>query len=200
MKNALDGTGVVRKRSSFSLVTAPLCLACLSAYEVQRQHVWMGRLMFGTSLPPWGAPPAPAVAVPDRSACLLVKDLVELLDNSHGSPGEYRCLVRELWALDRSLLQVDLLCRVHQGSPELETICTVAQRTVKECQQSLEELSERIQKYAANFQRDGSGEIFKDAAMKLRWHLSEKGVVAKFRKTIGNHVNALNILLASANV
>jgi len=40
----------------------------------------------------------------------------------------------------------------------------------------------------------------KDAAMKFRWHLCERGIVVKFRDTIALHSNALSILLASANV
>jgi len=134
------------------------------------------------------------------SVCLLVKDLVELLDNSRGSPGEYRSLVRELYALERSLLHIDILCKTYGDSSEIGDICIAAQGAVKECQQSLEELCSRIQKYDVSFQKDGSGNVIKDAAMKLRWHISEKEAVVKFRDTISSHTNALNILLASANV
>jgi len=133
------------------------------------------------------------------SVCILVKDLVELLDNSRGSPGEYRTLIRELWALDRSLLHIDILCRTYGNSSEIGDICKDAQNVVQECQQSLEELCRRIQKYDASFQNDGSGNVIKDAAMKLRWHMSEKEAVIKFRNTISSHTSALNSLLATAN-
>src|SRR4051812_17491179 len=85
------------------------------------------------------------------SVCLLVKDLVDLLDNSRGSPGEFRSLTRELNNLDRSLLLVDVACRTHGNHPGLEDLCSTAQKVVYECQTSLNDLSARIQKYIVHF-------------------------------------------------
>ena len=134
------------------------------------------------------------------SVCLLVKDLVDLLDNSHGSPGEFRNLIRELGSLERSLLLVDVACRMHNTHPELGDLCSAAEQAVQECQTSLNDLSARIQKYVAHFREGGSGNAVKDAGMKLRWHIQEKDAIVKFRNTIATHTSALNILLASVTV
>jgi hypothetical protein len=40
------------------------------------------------------------------SICLIIKDLAVALDDSGGSSAEYRELRRELWALERALLEV----------------------------------------------------------------------------------------------
>lgn len=102
------------------------------------------------------------------------------------------------WA-NRALI-ASFPCRSYETSPEIGGICIAAKAAAQECRESLEELSRRVQKYDAHFQKDGSGSVMKDAAMKFRWHLCERGIVVKFRDTIALHSNALSILLASANV
>ncbi|KAH7395284.1 hypothetical protein DE146DRAFT_721709 [Phaeosphaeria sp. MPI-PUGE-AT-0046c] len=71
------------------------------------------------------------------SVCLLVKDLVDALDKARGSKAEYRSLIRELWILDRSLLEIDLLARTHGGgaTPELEALCETARKAVIRCRE-----------------------------------------------------------------
>ncbi|KAF1974790.1 hypothetical protein BU23DRAFT_460501 [Bimuria novae-zelandiae CBS 107.79] len=59
------------------------------------------------------------------SVCLLVKDLVDALDEARGSKAEYQSVIRELWILDRALLEIDLLSRTHGNgaTPELRSLC-----------------------------------------------------------------------------
>ncbi|MCJ1481229.1 hypothetical protein MMC06_001385 [Schaereria dolodes] len=60
--------------------------------------------------------------------CLLVKDLITALDSSRGSSAEYQELVRELWALDRVLLEVELLVRTCSDIIELNALRETARR------------------------------------------------------------------------
>lgn len=55
------------------------------------------------------------------SVCLLVKDLVEALDKARGSKAEYQSAIRELWILDRALLEIELFTKAHENAstPEL---------------------------------------------------------------------------------
>ena len=39
---------------------------------------------------------------------LLIKDLIKSLDDSRGSSAEYQAVVRELWSLDKALLEVEV--------------------------------------------------------------------------------------------
>ncbi|EAT78354.1 hypothetical protein SNOG_14117 [Parastagonospora nodorum SN15] len=81
------------------------------------------------------------------SVCLLVKDLVDALDKARGSKAEYQSLIRELWILDRSLLEIDLLARTHGGgaTPELEALCETAKKAVDRCRNLLDESNARKQ-------------------------------------------------------
>ncbi|ORX97798.1 hypothetical protein BCR34DRAFT_456510, partial [Clohesyomyces aquaticus] len=77
------------------------------------------------------------------SVCLLVKDLVDALDKARGSKAEYLSLTRELWILDRVLLEIDLLARTHGGgsTPELDALCQTARRAVDRCKELQNEAS-----------------------------------------------------------
>ncbi|KAK1754244.1 hypothetical protein QBC47DRAFT_403629 [Echria macrotheca] len=141
------------------------------------------------------------------AVCLLVKDLVDTLDNSRGSRAQYQDLLRELGSLERCLLQVDLLTR-SSTSPDILAICETAKLTVADCQTALDSLSTRMQKYDRylGHSRPQSGAFLAharpvvDAAMKVRWQISEKDKIEEFRQKITAHTNVLNMLLATAQL
>lgn len=83
------------------------------------------------------------------SVCLLVKDLVDALDKSRGSKAEYQSLIRELWILDRSLLEIDLLTRTHGdgATPELRALCETARKAVDRCRELVNTFAKRLQKF-----------------------------------------------------
>jgi hypothetical protein len=64
------------------------------------------------------------------SVCLLVKDLIEVLDKARGSNAEYQAAIRQLHTLDRALLEIERFNRQHgDGStPELRGLCEIAKR------------------------------------------------------------------------
>lgn len=134
------------------------------------------------------------------SVCILIKDLIDALNDSRGSSAEYHELIRELWSLDRALLQVDLFCRTQGQSEELFQICDAARQTVKHCQDSLQDLFKKMKKYNSSLKERGSGKMMKDVAMKVRWQASEQKTIRKFRTTIAAHCEALHMLLATVNV
>lgn len=60
------------------------------------------------------------------SVCLIVKDLVDALDKSRGSSAEYQAVIRELWSLDRALLQVAMLSKTCEDCIELHALRVTA--------------------------------------------------------------------------
>ncbi|KAK0703007.1 hypothetical protein B0T26DRAFT_657301 [Lasiosphaeria miniovina] len=135
------------------------------------------------------------------AVCLLVKDLADAFDKTRGSGAEYQGLTRELGSLERCLLQVDLLCRSPVQTQDIAAICDAARSTVKDCESSLQDLYRRIEKYDRYLNNKGSGAaFFANAAMKIRWQVSEKDAIKKFRSAIAIHTDALSMLLATANV
>lgn len=137
------------------------------------------------------------------SVCLLVKDLVEALDKARGSEAEYQSLIRELWILDRVLLEIDLLTRTHGGgaTPELEALCETARKAVERCKELVGDFMKRIKKYRNSFDENKrTTNILKETAIKIRWHIGEKDEVEKFRVEIAGTSSSLQMLLATASV
>jgi hypothetical protein len=136
------------------------------------------------------------------SICLLVKDLVEALDKSRGSKAEYKSLIRELWILDRSLLEIELLARIHGGgaTPELEALWKTARKAVDHCKELVSAFSTRVQKYQKSLGQNETPTFIKATAMKVRWCIGEKDAVDKFRVEIAATSASFQMLLATASV
>jgi hypothetical protein len=136
------------------------------------------------------------------SVCLLVKDLVDALDKARGSKAEYRSLIKELWILDRSLLEIDLLARTHGGgvTPELEALCETARKAVDRCRELVSAFSTKIRKYQKSLGEKEAPSFMEATAMKVRWCIGEKDAVDKFRVEIAATSASLQMLLATASV
>lgn len=134
------------------------------------------------------------------SVCLIVKDLVDALNKSKDSPKDYQEVIRELWILDRALLEVDLLSRTCNTTVELNALCETARQTVEKCRYSVESFLKKIKKYGPNLSESGSGNILRDAPMKIRWQISQKDEVTRFRAEISAYSASINMLLLTASV
>jgi hypothetical protein len=136
------------------------------------------------------------------SVCLLVKDLVEALDRARGSKAEYQSAIRELWILDRALLEIDLLTRTHGNgtTPELRSLCETAKQAAIRCQDLVTKFLERVRKYKSTFDEGQKTNILKDVAMKVRWHVGEEDTLEQFRVEIASTSSSLQMLLTTASV
>jgi hypothetical protein len=136
------------------------------------------------------------------SVCLLVKDLVDALDKSCGSKAEYQSLTRELWILDRTLLEIDLLSRTHGGGakPEMEALCETARKAVDRCKELVSDFLRQIKKYQDTFGEAAKPNFVKEIAMKVRGRVAERDMVEKFRVEIAATSTSLQMLLATASV
>ncbi|KAI2484524.1 hypothetical protein Ptr902_03464 [Pyrenophora tritici-repentis] len=66
------------------------------------------------------------------SVCLLVKDLVTALDKARGSKAEYQAAIRDLWILERVLLEIELITKQHgsEATPELRSLWETANQAM----------------------------------------------------------------------
>ena len=64
---------------------------------------------------------------------IIIKDLVECLNNSRGSSAEYQAVVRELSSLDDALSHVKSLCESSEQSADLIALSMTANNCAKEC-------------------------------------------------------------------
>ena len=131
---------------------------------------------------------------------ILIKNLVKCLDESRGSPAEYQAVTRELWSLDRVLLEVESLLRSCKQSLELSGLWDTANRCAEQCRKCIEDFQKTIERYQRTLQQGGTGNVFRDSTAKVRWSVSKKDDLAKFRAEITAHRSSMNILLATAGM
>jgi hypothetical protein len=136
------------------------------------------------------------------SVCLLVKDLVQALDKARGSKAEYQSAIRELWILDRALLEIDLLARVHEkgATPELQGLCATAIEAVTRCKTLVDAFLQRIRRYQSSLGEGVDMNMMHQAATKVRWRIGEKEALDQFRVEIAGISSSLQMLLATASV
>jgi hypothetical protein len=136
------------------------------------------------------------------SVCLLVKDLVEALDSARGSKAEYQSAIRELWILDRALLEIDLLSRVHGdgATPELRSLCVTAKQAVSRCRDLVSTFLQRTRRYQSTLGEGQKSNVIQEMAMKVRWRVGEKEALDQFRVEIAGTTSSLQMLLATASV
>ena len=134
------------------------------------------------------------------SVSLLIKDLVKCLDESRGSSVEYQAVIRELWSLDHALLEVELLFRSCKQSVELSGLSETANCCVEPCRKYIRDFRDKVKKYqGALGGGGGTGSLVRTSA-KVRWRVSMKDDLAKFRANITEQTLSLNLLLATAGV
>jgi hypothetical protein len=134
------------------------------------------------------------------SISLIVKDLVKALDDSRGSAAEYQDVIRELWSLDRVLLEVEQLSRNSEQTIELYALWVTAKRATDECRRSIENFLEKIKKYEKSLGGRTSGHTIRGVPMKIRWRLTQSDELEKFKAAINAHCSSLNMLLITVNV
>jgi len=137
------------------------------------------------------------------AVCLLIKDTIKALDSAHGSASEYQAVIRELWALDRALLEVvSLKESVGCGTgctKELNALFVTVGRAVQQCRGSMENFLETIKNYEQSL-GFGQVKLWKGVRGKVSWALLRKDDLNKFRAEVNAHSSAINMLLITASV
>lgn len=134
------------------------------------------------------------------SISLIVKDLVKALDDCRGSASEYQALIRELWVLDRVLLEVELLTKMYEQTAELNALCVTAKNVADSCRRCIEIFQENIKKYDDSLGSAGTGKKIQDVSMKIRWRIAHSDDLERFRAEVNAHSSSLNMLLVTASV
>ena len=134
------------------------------------------------------------------SLSILIKDLVNALDETQGASAEYREIMRELQALDRVLLEVEQLARGCEETMELNALRVTARRIVDECRESIESFLNKVKKYRNSLSEGRSQSFVRDAVSKVRWQFACSNDVLKFRAEINAHCSAISMLLITTDM
>ncbi|CAN9246635.1 unnamed protein product [Alternaria alternata] len=136
------------------------------------------------------------------SVVLLVKDLVATLDEARGSKAEYQAAIHQLWLLDRTLLEIELLTRQHGGgnTPVLRGLCETAKQAVDRCHDQVTKFRQRIQRYQGTFDHGQNANPLKEMGHAIRWRNGEKEELERFRVELMGNTSSLQMLMTAANV
>jgi hypothetical protein len=134
------------------------------------------------------------------SVCILIKDAIRALDSTRGSASEYQEVIRELWALDRAILEVVNLAQGFETTVELNALIHTTKRTAEQCKTCIEGFLERIKGYEGALRGGGSGNMVRDVKGKVGWALCGREHLARFRTQINGYSSVINMLLITVSV
>jgi hypothetical protein len=134
------------------------------------------------------------------SVSFLVKDLITALNDARGAPAEYQVLIQELLILDRTLLEVELMIRTHETTPELFALCETARQAVKACSGSVEKIRDRIKSYGSTLSTNSTRNAITRGLDKAKWQISCKEDIVRFRAEITAQSHSIKMLLATVMV
>jgi len=121
----------------------------------------------------------------------LIRQLIKALEDSSGSSKEYRDLIRELYSLERALLEVKHLNVDDSLQPQKNAVIQAA----VQCQETISVFLSQIAKYQPSLRTGGSGGSWRDRLRKIQWALCRKDDVQRFRAQIQGHTSSITILL-----
>ncbi|KAL1607942.1 hypothetical protein SLS60_002881 [Paraconiothyrium brasiliense] len=138
------------------------------------------------------------------AVCILVKDCVDALSETRGSAAEYQAVVRELYILEKALLEVGILSRTHAVTPELNSLFASITTTIDQCRKSLEAFKLKIKPYDHDLGNGSGGpkanKILTGTARKLLWQVRMKDDVSRFRAEVVAYSMSIDQLLAAATM
>ncbi|KAF5980763.1 vegetative cell wall gp1 [Fusarium coicis] len=105
---------------------------------------------------------------------VLIKDFIELLDDSRGSAWEYNSLKQQLTFLR---LNLDLSKRSYDEyykAPQFQDIRNTLESVVDEAERRLEDIAVKVQKYTTTLSEGSAERRIKKVARKVQWSLEKK--------------------------
>jgi hypothetical protein len=123
----------------------------------------------------------------------LVKDIIKALNDSKGSSKEYLEVIAELRGLETALLLIKI--RYNETSHVDQRVAL--RQVVKDCEGSIDDFLESIEKYHGHLGICGTKNKWTDAVRKIQWHLCKADQLTSFRLRIASHVQNIDMLLAT---
>ncbi|KFY99878.1 hypothetical protein V498_00445 [Pseudogymnoascus sp. VKM F-4517 (FW-2822)] len=130
----------------------------------------------------------------------IVQGFAAALDGSRGAAAEYQEVKRELEGLEAALRCHQQLLQARRDDPALNAIFRLTQSTTEDCQRCIEAFSRQTVKFDRSLGVGKGGNVCKDVTMKVRWQLSKKDEVVRFRAELAQHISTLNMLFGLANI
>lgn len=121
----------------------------------------------------------------------LVHDLIKALKESEGSSAEFIELMRELYSLERALLQVKAL----KLELAQESLLLPLEQAASQCQETIDQFLRKNKKFQSSLREGGSKNSWRGVLCKIQWRLYKKEDVSAFRAMLSGHTSSINMLL-----
>jgi hypothetical protein len=135
---------------------------------------------------------------------LLVKDCVHALSDTNGSTAEYQAVVRELYILEKTLLEVGILSKTYATTAELVVLFASLETTINQCRASLVAFKAKTQRYehhlGSTSTKKTAFEVVSGGAKKILWQVQMKDDVSRFRAEVVAYSVSIGQLLAAATM
>ena len=128
------------------------------------------------------------------AALELVSTVIDALRDSGQAGDEYRELLRQLYSLETSLIQVKRLEVDDSQHAELMAL----RQAAAQCQFTINAFWDKIEVYQRNLGPFASRTSkLRDRWMRVRWAVCKKGDVAKFKADLAGHTESMQLLLST---
>ena len=121
----------------------------------------------------------------------LIRELIKALEDSAGSSADYVDLIRELYSLERALLEVKHLDLDESQEPQNLAL----RQAATQCQQTIDEFLQRTHKFQPALRAFGSKSSWRDGLRKVEWALCKKDDVQKFGAQLLGHTTSINLMM-----
>ena len=125
------------------------------------------------------------------AAIELVVTLAQALEEGANSSSQYCEVIRELYALEKALVDVKSLKL--EGEQYHRQVAFFG--ATLQCRQTIDDFMRKIEKYQPALRKGGSGSWAMDALRKIQWSLCSQKDVDIFRASLNAHSSAIGIML-----
>ncbi|KAJ3547069.1 hypothetical protein NM208_g1698 [Fusarium decemcellulare] len=124
---------------------------------------------------------------------VLIKDFIDLLDDSRGSAWEYKSLKQQLTFLRQNLDLAKRSYDEYYNAPEFRDIRDTLESVVDEAERRLEQIAIKVQKYTSTLSQGSTQRTIKRVARKVQWSL-EKKETEKFLLDLNRYTSIIQSL------
>ena len=126
----------------------------------------------------------------------LIRQLINALEDSAGSSSKYRELFKELYSLERALLEVKHLELDASQYAQLVAL----RQAATQCQQTIDEFLIRFRKFQPASRTGGAKSSWRDSLRKMEWALYKKENLERFRAQLSGHTASINMLMMTVQL
>ena len=123
----------------------------------------------------------------------LIGDLIKTIEDAAGAREEFKNLIRELYSLERSLIEVKHV----NIDPSLQFQKNAVEQAACQFQETISIFVSKLEKFRPSFTFSKSSNVVNHMFRQVQWLLCKTDDIDKFRAQIAGHSSSIRTLLAT---